>query len=387
MTDVKARVAALRHRYPWLDHAVRSFGRYSADTGDRLAAGVTYFGFLSVFPLIALAFSVLGYVLAGDTQAQADFTRSLQANFPGLIGGKTGINVDQIVRAKAGAGILGLVGLLFAGLGWIDALRTAIRSIWHQNVLSGNFVVKKIRDIGVLAALGLALGISLVVTALVSGATSFVLRHLGVDETLAAKILVRAVGVAVVLATDTVLFVYLFTGLPRLHQPWRRVLRGAVLAAVLFEIVKLVGSFYIKRTTHNPVYGTVAVAVGLLIWINLVSRIMLFCAAWTVTAAGDSDVAPSGTSSPEAARRAGLPKRFGAHDADSPPALLEEGAPGPLRAAVEGQAGDLPQPAPAGSITSRDEPPAGTDGSGRGPRLAGALLAVWWRRRRKSRSV
>lgn len=388
---MKERLNRLRERWPWLDHTVRAYGRYSADAGDRLAAGVTYFGFLSVFPLIALAFSVLGYVLAGDAQAQADFVKTLQGNLPGLIGGKSGIDVNQIVRAKAGAGVVGLIGLLFAGLGWVDALREAIRTMWHQNVLAGNVVVKKVRDIAILAGLGIAVGLSLLVTALVAGATTFLLRHLGINDSVAAKVVVALLGLALVIVTDTVLFLYLFTGLPRLRTPLRRVLRGAVLAAVLFEILKLVGSFYIKRTTHNPVYGTVAVAVGLLVWINLVSRILLLCAAWVVTAAGDSDVEPSGTASKQAAREAGLPEQFadsatdGDSDGDGAPMLTEDGAPAPLRAAVQGRADGSVYPAPTatsartGSAGQPDPDPP--DPPGLGQKAAGAALAIWLRRR------
>ncbi len=300
MPDLKAKLTGLRERWGWLDHTIRAYGRYDADRGDRLAAGLTYYAFLSVFPLIALAFSVLGYALSGDEFA-TEFALTVEENFPGLIGGDRGVDIDKIVAAKAEAGLLGLGGLLFAGLGWVDATREAIRTIWHQNVLVGNLVVKKLRDVVVLVGLGVALGVSIAVTAMVTAAISFALRRLGVDETLAAKVVARIIGLTLVLLTDTALFVYLFTGLPRLRSPIRRVLRGAALAAVLFELLKVVGSFYIQRTTDNPVYGTVAVAVGLLVWINLVSRILLLCAAWTVTAAGDSDVAPSGTSSPAAA--------------------------------------------------------------------------------------
>ncbi|MGB9376773.1 MAG: YihY/virulence factor BrkB family protein, partial [Mycobacteriales bacterium] len=315
MPDVKARVSALRQRWPWLDHAIRAYSRYNDDSGDRLAAALTYFGFLSIFPLLALAFSVLGYVLAGDAIAQARFEGTLEANLPGLIGGNRGLDVNRIVAAKAQAGVLGLAGLLFAGLGWVDAVRDAIRTIWHQKAFTGNVVSKKFRDILILAGLGLALGVSIAVTAAVTAASSYVLRKFGLDESLPAKVVAQVLGVALALVTSTGLFLYLFTRLPRLHTPWRRVVRGAILAAALFECLKLVGSFYVQRTTSNPVYGTAAIAVGLLVWINLVSRIMLMCAAWTVTAPGDSDVSPSGTSSPAAARAAGLPESAAGGDA------------------------------------------------------------------------
>ncbi len=361
-------VTAARERLPPLDHAIRGYARYSADSGDRLAAAVTYFGFLSVFPLLALGFSVLGYVLAGDSQAKSDFVRTLQANFPGLIGPPSGLDVNQIIAAKRSAGVIGLVGLLFAGLGWIDAMRGSIRTMWHQSTVSGNFVVKKVRDVLALLGLAAALVLSLGVTAVLTAATSFVLRHLGIDESLAATVLTRMLALTVALGTDALLFVYLFTSLPRLHTPWRRVLSGAVLGAVLFEILKLVGTFYISRTTHNPVYGTVAVSVGLLVWLNLVTRILLFSATWVVTAPGHSDVSPSGTSSPEAARAAGLPAAQGANGSEAAEGQEEAADDGPSDGAALSPVRDRPE----------------SPGGGRGRTVVGAVLGLWLRRRRSA---
>src|SRR5436190_18164730 len=124
MAKLKEAFAAVRRRRPAIDHVVRAWSRYSTDGGSRLAAAVTYFGFLSFFPLIALAFSVLGFVLANDPGLQQDITKQLNESLPGLVGTGPGqINVDDIAAAKAGAGVIGILGLLYAGLGWVDALR------------------------------------------------------------------------------------------------------------------------------------------------------------------------------------------------------------------------------------------------------------------------
>jgi len=339
---IGGRVAALRRRLPRLDHAVRAFGRYQADGGDRLAGAVTYYGFLSLFPVIALSFSVLGFVLENNPEVRRELTDTLAENLPGLVStspGDGGINFERIASARQSAGIVGLAGLLYAGLGWIDALRQAIRSLWHQNVTAGNLVVRKLRDVVILAGLGATLAASLVATGLVSGATSVVLDLLGVDsDNLGARVLLRLVTYAAALLVDVAMFAYLFTRLPRLRAPLRRVLSGALLASVGFEILKIVGSFYVTRTLQNPVYGSFAVAVGALVWINLVSRLALFCATWTVTAPGDSDVEPSGTASREAAEQAGIPAHFADPPAGDPtPALTQDGAPTPLWAAVSGK--------------------------------------------------
>src|SRR5664280_3638260 len=62
-------VETARAKRPFLDHLVRAYSRYQGDAGDRLAAAVTYFAFLSFFPLVALAFSVLGFTVANNPGA------------------------------------------------------------------------------------------------------------------------------------------------------------------------------------------------------------------------------------------------------------------------------------------------------------------------------
>ena len=138
---------------------------------------------------------------------------------------------------------------------------------------------------------------------------------------------------------DTVLFVYMFTRLPRVSQPFKNVLTSAVFGAVGFGVIKFAGAYYVARTTSKgeATYGAFAVVVGLLLFLNLVSRWILLTAAFAVTKPYDSDALPSGTATPEQARKAGIPTEFAENDdPDDPPLLVDDGAPTPLRPAVEG---------------------------------------------------
>lgn len=293
---VKRAFRRVRRKSPQLDHVVRAWQRYSKDQGGQLAAAVTYFGFLSFFPLLALAFSILGYVVAHDPSLRVDVEQSLQQALPGLIGHGSGqIDVDKIAAAKAGAGILGLVGLLYTGLGWVDALRTALRQMWHQDTNGGNVVVKKLWDVGILVGLGLALFASVLLSSGATTATNSVLDWLGLSGSLFAKVLVKVLLPLLAIAADVAVFTWLYTRLAKSSEPTGRVLRGALLMAVLFEALKQVGAFYLHGTTTNALYGTFAAVVGLLVWINIVSRLLLLCAAWIVTAPYNSDRKPSGT--------------------------------------------------------------------------------------------
>ena len=293
MATFLAFLQRVRASRPGLDHLIRAYQRYTVDAGDRLAAAVTYFGFLSFFPLLALAASLLSYVL-GD-EAVSTVVNQVNGYAPGLA---TQLGLQDILTSnrKAGAaGLLGLIGLLYSGLGWVDALRQAIRAIWHQNVHEGNLVVKKVKDVVILLGLGATVVVSVGVSAVGGAFTGFALSLVDLEPGGLATGITKLVGVGLGLLSSTLLFLYLFWRLPRVATPLRRVLPGAVLAAVLFELLKQVGALYLQHTTTNPLYGAFAVVVGLLVWINIVSRVLLLCAAWTVTAPCGSDVAPSGT--------------------------------------------------------------------------------------------
>ena len=218
------------------------------------------------------------------------------------------------------SGIIGILGLLLAGLGWIDALREAIRTMWHHNLKAGNFLTKKLIDIGLLAGLGLTMVASVAATGVSASAMGWFLQAIGLEGSTAANILLRIVGYVLAIGVDIALFLFLLTRLPKVATPIRQVFKGAVLGAVGFEILKTLGSLLVKSATHNPVYGAFAVVVGLLIWINYLSRFTLFVAAWTVTAPYDTDVRPSGTADPALAKDARIPIEYAGDDA--PPPLI-----------------------------------------------------------------
>jgi membrane protein len=303
-----ARSRSARARSPWFDHAVRAYQRNGEVLGGQLAAAITFYGFLSFFPLLALAFAVVGYVSGAYPDAQDSVTRAVQDAFPSLVGSGSGqINIRDVIDAKAGAGVIGLLGLFYSGLGWLDALRAALRRVFGTSELPLNFVKKKITDVTVLIGLGLALVASLVVTSLATSATTQVLGVVNLDDKLVAVALLKVLSVALGVLADTVLFAILLSRLSGAHQPWRQVRSAALLGALGFEVLKLGGTFLIGRTTHNPVYATFGVVVGLLIWINLVSQLLIYVASWGATQAYSEEPSAAAETAPEAVASGGPP--------------------------------------------------------------------------------
>ncbi len=274
-------ITRLRQRLPLLDHVVRTYTRYQADTGDRLAAAVAYYWFLSLFPILLLAIYVFRQV-NGDSAA-ADVQSGLSSYLPKELV----TTISTTIGRNAGtAGLLGVAGLLLAGLGWIDALRSAIRAIWHRPTTSRNLVLRKLVDIAALLGLIATISASVFVTGLAGSGPALVLSQTGVDKTSAAVAFTKVLGIALAALADVALFLFLFLRLARVQAPFRQVLEGAMFGAVGFGLLKLVGAFYVQHTTRKgeATYGIFAVVIGLLLFLNLISRLVLYAAAFAVTA-------------------------------------------------------------------------------------------------------
>ncbi|MCG5220731.1 YihY/virulence factor BrkB family protein [Streptosporangium sp. KLBMP 9127] len=289
MASLLARVAELRERWRrlvqrvrlrwlWFDHLLRTLHRYQVQSGDRLAGAVTYFAFLSFFPLIALAFALFGYVASVDPAA---LTKVIEEQLPGLAGQ---LDLSTIAGARVGAGIIGLLGLLYAGLGAVDALREALREMSMTTEQPLNFFLARLRDLAALVLIGVTLLVSVVVGGFATGATGIVAGWLGAGGSVVGRALVWLAGLAVSVGADVLVFLVILGWLGRSDQPFRVVLKGALLGAVGFGLLKQLATLVLSGTLSNPVYGAFAVIAALLIWINLSARITLYAAAWTATA-------------------------------------------------------------------------------------------------------
>ncbi len=287
MAGLKDRVTGTlrrqRERRPWLDHLIRAYQQYKSANGDHLAAAITYFSFLAIFPLVLLGASVAGFVLANNADLTGRLQDVISKNVPGPLGDTMSQAVQSVIEHRGSIGVIALLGVAYAGLGWIGNLRTGVQVVWASEVTKEKFLKAKLEDALVLVGLGLGIVVSLALTSGGTALSKVVVDALNLDGVPGMGTLIGAIGILLALAADTLLFMWLFTRLPRRPVRYRTVLRGAVLAAVGYEILKVVGTTYIARVTSNPTYGAFAGAVGLLVWIDLVSRFLLLAAAWTAT--------------------------------------------------------------------------------------------------------
>jgi membrane protein len=287
-TALSTRWAAAKRRWGWLDHVTQAWAAYKAHHGDLFAAAVTFFSFLSLFPLVLLGVSAAGFVLRAHPSLETDLFTSIENNVPGSFGTTLKDSIDAAIKARAGVGVVGLVGVLFTGLGWVSNLRSATEGVWGQEPAKRSMVGGKVADLLLLAGLGLGAVLSISLTVVGSALTGAVLRALGLEHATGLAVLTTIVGLALAVCGDMLIFGWLLIRLPRAAVPLRVGVRAALLAAIGFEILKLIGTYYIARVTKSPTVGVFGSVIGILVWLNLVSRFLLYCVAWTATARGTS---------------------------------------------------------------------------------------------------
>lgn len=289
---VEDTIAAQRRRHRWFDHLARAGGRYQRTQGDLMAAGVTYFVFLGLFPMLLLIASIIGLILAGNELLQAELFAAIRDTFPGAIG-------DELVRQLRGTidsagfiGLIGLVGFLYAGLRAMDKLRIGMERIWKGHVDPPAFLRDNLRGLVALIALGGVGMASLGVTGGVTQATSWVLDLLGLAAQPGLGVLTWLLGIGLAVGADTLAFLWLLRVVPSVNHPLRLLLPGALFGAAGVEALKVIGGYYLSLISGSVTASAFGGAVGLLVWINLVARFSFFTAAWTSTLGRIEEVSP-----------------------------------------------------------------------------------------------
>lgn len=257
--------------------------RYGEDGGGHLAASLTYYAFLSLFPLILLALAAIGFLLAGDPRARTDWGERISDAIPGL-GPLVAENLDSLVSSRRGASVIGIVGLVVSGTGLTNAAGYALSRVYRHPEVQG-FVQKRIWSLSATAGLGAVALAGVVVSSFVGGVHAAGALGLGVSvaATLAS------------LALDVVLFAVSYRVLTAgWGPPFSELWPGALLAGAGWTALKIGGTWYAATTVANAseVYGTFGSVVGALGLIYLAARLFLYGAEMNALLFPDKETEP-----------------------------------------------------------------------------------------------
>jgi membrane protein len=280
----ESRITRLRRAHPWLDHLIRANDSYGDHYGNHYAAAITYFSVLSLIPVLMVGFAIAGVVLAGNTHLLGELQSAIAKTVPGQLGNTLRDVINEAIKARGTVGVIGLLIALYSGVGWMGNLRDALTAQWGQERGKLPLLRTMAGDVLALIGLALALAVSIAITVAGTGVGSYVIRIVGLEGDAWARVLLVVLTVALGLVANWLVFLWVIARLPRERVGVRSAVRGALLAAVGFEVLKQVATVLLKTVSHSPTGAVFGSIIGLLVFANLVSRFLLLVTAWTATA-------------------------------------------------------------------------------------------------------
>ena len=263
---ITERLDQFQRKHRWAGFPLAVVYKYFDDFGAYLAALLTYYGFVSLFPLLLLLSTILGFVLSGDQRLQHEVLTSALHQFP-VIGG----DLDQPKRLGGGPVglVVGILGSLYGGLGVAQAFQYAANTVWAvpRNSRPNPFRVRG-RSLLLLATAGSAL-LGTTILSILSGGGAGALGAAGRSLTLAASVVIN-IAVSV--------FAFRFAPARRLSV--RDVVPGAIAAAVIWQLLQSFGIIYVRHVIkHASATNAVfAFVLGLLAFLYITATAVLLCA-------------------------------------------------------------------------------------------------------------
>lgn len=264
----------------------RTARRYTLARGGPLSGGIAYATLFSVVAGLALSYTAFVAVLGGNRELQEQLIQSIDTTFPGVIDDGDGsglVDPDALVlNLSSGGWAAGVVAgtvLLVSALGAMGALRRSIRAMFGFYLHAEHPALGKVRDFAAFLVIAAAILASTVVSIALSTAGEAVFSWLDIASPFA-RLSISVGGLLASLVVDTGVVVLGVRLLANVRAPRRDLLVGALLAGVLIGLVRYAVASGVQVLGSNPLLASFAAIVGVLVWFNLVARVVLFASAF-----------------------------------------------------------------------------------------------------------
>lgn len=255
-----------KHRRAGLPIAV--IYKFVDDQGTYLAAIITYYAIVSLFPLLLLLSTILSFVLESRPDLQHAVLNSALGQFP-VVGEQ--LSDPAAISGHATGVVVGVIGTLYGALGVAQAAQNAMNTVWRvPRNERPNPLKSRLRSMVLLSVVGLALIGTTMLSALGSAADAY-----GASIGTTLKILV----VALALVVNSFVFTLAFKVATARELPWRAMVRGAIAAAIAWQLLQFFGTAYVGRVVkHATALNSVfAFVLGLIVWIYLEAVVVVLC--------------------------------------------------------------------------------------------------------------
>ncbi len=262
----------LQQRHRGLAVPMAVLKKFGDDQGGSLAALVAYYAFFSIFPLLLVFVTILGYVLQGDPGTRSSIEHSVLAQFP-IIGKDLGSQTHGL-HGHAVALVIGLLTSVLAGLGVTQAAQNAFDRVWAVPFKDRpDFIHARLRGLALLGSLGVLFIATTLVSGLVTG---------GLGGPLA-----KVAAIVLSLLLNFGLFLAAFRLMTAKTIATSCLWVGVIVAGILWEILQVLGGYYIGHVLKHSTstYGLFGLVIALLVWLHLGAQVTLYAAEVNVVVA------------------------------------------------------------------------------------------------------
>jgi YihY family inner membrane protein len=255
------RLDRYQRRHRWLGLPLGVVYKFFDDRCTYLAATMTYYGFVALFPLLLLFFSAAGFFLDRDLGLRHELERNAVSSLP-VIGGELRSNIGSLHGSTLGL-IVGVLGTLYGGTGMMQAAQVGFNRIYGvPRNEQPNPVKSRLRSLALLGLLGGAVLLSSAIPIALSTANGLS-RELGPT--------IHVIGFLLSFVLALVLFTAAFTLLTTRQLGFRQVLRGGVLVAACYELLQVGAAALVTHEIKHAhaLYGTFAIVLGAIVWIYI----------------------------------------------------------------------------------------------------------------------
>jgi membrane protein len=300
---------AFQRRKPALGFPVAVWKKFNDDQAGNLAALIAYYGFAAIFPLLLLLTTILNLVLKNDPELKNTLTNSALAQYPVI-----GTQINAKLGTIPGTGlplVIGAILLLLGCRGVANAMQNALCEVWGiARDKRPGFPMSQVWSFALL----LTVAIGFIATTFLSGLAG------GAGHLLTgAGAFIGAVLISLTLNVG-VFWLGFRLATARLVR-WRDLVVGAIIAAVIWQILQVAGGYVVSHQLHraNELYGIFGVVLGLVAWLYLQAEATLWAAEvdvvlarrlWPVSLAPESEPAVPAPRTP-ADNESGKPARDG----------------------------------------------------------------------------
>ena len=243
-------------------------------------ASIAFYAVVSLAPILLIVVAMAGLVFGADAARNA-----LTGQFEVLMGHESAAFLQEAIK-NAGqkssgilATIIGVATLVVTASGVFGEMQSALNTIWKatpQGTTVSRLIRARVASLGLVAALGFLLLVSLAVSAAITGLGDYVNAYLPFG-----KLILSAVNAVVSFALIAVLFAAIYKILPDKKLEWRDVMFGAIATSLLFAIGKSIIGWYLGSSAVASTYGAAGALMLVLLWIYYSSQIFLLGAEFT----------------------------------------------------------------------------------------------------------